>query len=213
MDFTDDGSGRMIYFGDRDVVEKLACCGFLPLLPELLGVAPDELRILYLVSLRARLDRVSKRLGNKKHQQDLADFCLRHSIIGAAASVGREQELLDGGMDPGEALLFAEAEHAKGTVVTGDKRALRDYAGLSNASRRSRIKVICWEQLLLRVYETQGFERLRSGCCEGISCDKMLSLAFSSGLATGEDHALDCIRSFLRGVEKHSSDILFRFRR
>lgn len=211
MDFTDNGAGCMIYFSDRDVIEKLACCGFLPLLPELLGVAPDELRILYLVSLRARLSRVSKRLDNEDQQKDLADFCDTHSIIGAAAGVEREQEMLDGGMDPGEALLFAEAEHTKGTVVTGDKRAIRDYAGLSNVTQRSRVKVICWEQLLLRVYETQGVERLRAGCCVGISCDKLLSLAFSSGLATGEDHALECIRSFLGGVEAHSKDILWQF--
>lgn len=152
----------MIYFSDRDVVEKLAACGFLPLLSELLGIAPSDLRILYLVSLRARLNRISKKLENPTQLQDLADFCDRHSIMGAAASVEREQQLLDGGMDPGEALLFAEAEHTGGIVVTGDKRAIKEYAGLSNATQRGRIKVICWEQLLLRVNEVQGFDKIES---------------------------------------------------
>lgn len=36
----------------------------------------------------------------------------------------------------------------------------------------------------------------------------MLSHTFSNGLATPECEAMDCIRSCLRGVESHSSDIL-----
>jgi hypothetical protein len=201
----------MIYFSDRDVVRKLAACGFLPLLPELLGVADSDLEIRYLVSLKGSLTRGSQKLENIEFQRHLIDFCERHSVIGAAASVRRVQELLDGGMDPGEALLFAEAEHTAGVVVTGDKQALADYARLSNHSQRARIKIICWEMLLLRVHDLKGFGVLKAGCCGGIKADKMLSLAFSTGLATGEDHAIVCIRSFLRGVEAHSSDILFHF--
>jgi hypothetical protein len=201
----------MIYFSDRDVVRKLAACGFLPLLPELLGVAAPELEIRYLVSLKGYLTRESQRLEKAKFQRDLIDFCASHTLIGAAASVEREQELLDGGMDPGEALLFAEAEHTGGIVVTGDKRALADYARLTTQTQRARIKIICWEMLLLRVHELKGFGILKTGCCEGIKADKMLSLAFSTGLATGEDHALECIRSYLQGVKAHSSDIVFDF--
>lgn len=106
---------------------------------------------------------------------------------------------------------LAEAEETGGTVVTGDKVALKAYLRLSNSAQRAKIKVVCWEQLLLRVHETQGCEVLKAGCCEGIECDKMLLLAFSNGLATLEDHALKCLRSHLRDVEKHSSDVLFRF--
>jgi hypothetical protein len=114
-------------------------------------------------------------------------------------------------MDPGEALLFAEAESTGGMVVTGDKRALAAYANLSNATQRAKLKVICWEQLLLRVHALHGYERLKQGCCVGIACDGMLSLAFSSGLATQEAHTLAALNSHLREVEAHSGDILLRF--
>jgi hypothetical protein len=201
----------MIYLSDRDVVLKLASCGFLPLLPELLDVSESELEVRYLASLKGNLQRMSQRLGNPEFQEALAGFCHAHSVVDGAASVERQQELLDGGMDPGEALLFAEAEQTGGIVVTGDKRALRDYKRLSSATHRRKLKVICWEQLLLRIHETKGYERLKSGCCEGISSDGLLSLAFSSGLATREDHAIGAITSYLGGVEEHSSDILFRF--
>jgi hypothetical protein len=201
----------MIYFSDRDVVLKLASCGFLPLLPELLGVSGSELEVRYLASLRGNLKRMSQKLGKAEFRKALVDFCDSHAVLDGAGSVDREQELLDGGMDPGEALLFAEAEHTGGVVVTGDKRALKDYKRLSSVSQRGRIKVICWEQLLLQVRRMQGYDRLKSGCCEGISCDGLLSLAFSSGLATGEKHAVDAIISYLGGVQEHSADILFDF--
>lgn len=141
----------------------------------------------------------------------LEGFCDSNLILDVTGSIDREQELLDGGMDPGEALLFAEAEHTGGIVVTGDKRALKDYKKLSNATQRGRLKVICWEQLLLRVHRTQGYEQLKAGCCESVSCDGLVSLAFSGGLATAEKDALEAINSYLKGVAEHSGDILFDF--
>lgn len=198
----------MIYFSDVDVVRKLAACGFLPWLAELLGVAEEEIQIRYLTSLRARLRRPGQHLANARYQQDLAAFCTAHAIVGSASDPARQQELLLGGLDAGEALLFAEAEATGGIVVTGDKRALTAYAKHSTTAQRSRIKVVCWEQLLLRVHRLRGYETLRAGCCEGIACDGLLSLAFSSGLATAEEHALAAIESYLGGVTEHSADIL-----
>ena len=198
----------MIYFSDVDVVRKLAACGFLPLLPELLGIAEEEIQIRYLTSLRARLNRPSQRLTNANHQRVLEAFCDAHALVDSASNPERQQELLLGGLDPGEALLFAEAEATGGIVITGDKRALAAYAKLSTPEQRSQIKVICWELLLLRVYRLRGYETLREGCCEGIKCDGLLSLAFSSGLATAEENALAAIESYLGGVKEHSADIL-----
>lgn len=201
----------MIYFSDVDVVLKLARCGFLTWLPALLGVTGDEISIQYLASLKARLTRSSKKLTNATHQQHLAAFCAAHSIIGAAADIARQQDLLQSGMDPGEAILFAEAEATGGVVVTGDKRALAHYAKVSTAAQRAKIRVVCWEQLLLRVHRLKGYEALKQGCCESMGSDGLLSLAFSSGLATQEEHALTALNSYLVGVKKHSEDILMRF--
>jgi hypothetical protein len=201
----------MIYFGDVDVVWKLATCGFLPRLPELLGVPAGEIDIRYLVSLRARLSRPNKRLTNAARQVELERFCMEYAPITGASDPERQEELQRAGLDPGEALLFAEAEATGGIVVTGEKRALKAYAQASTAAQRTGIKVVCWEQLLLRVREMHGYEALRAGCCEGLACDGLLSLAFSSGLATREEHALEAIESYLRGVREHSGDILFSF--
>ena len=195
----------MIYFSDVDVVLKLAACGFLPRLAALLDLSEEELVIRHLASLKFR----AKKLTRKGLREDLESFCERHAVVAGAADVDREQELLDGGLDPGEALLFAEAEATGGVVVTGDKRALIAYAKISTPQQRAQIKVVCWEQLLLRCHHLFGYETLRAGCCQGLDQDKgLLSIVFSSGLATPEAHAIEGIRSYLKLIRTHSADIL-----
>jgi len=197
----------MIFFSDVDIVLKLAACGFLQCLPELLSVSKEEINIQHLLSLRSRV----KKLEKESSRKDLEAFCKKYSVITGVAEIVRQQELLDGGLDAGEALLFAEAETIGGIVVTGDKRALMAYTKVSTVEQRAKIQVICWEQLLLRVNDLLGFEVLRRGCWEGINSDKMLSIVFSSGLATQEEHALEALRSYLNAVMEHSGDILFSF--
>lgn len=200
----------MIYFSDVDVVLKLARCGFLAYLPELLGVGKDAVCIQYLASLKARLTRPNKQLTNAAYQKHLAEFCTAHQIIGAAADITRQEELLQSGMAPGEAILFAEAEATGGIVVTGDKRAITHYAKHSTPAQRAKLKVVCWEQLLLRVNELKGYEELKRGGCEHLE-EGLLSLAFSSGQATQEEHAMEAIRSYLNQLKKYAADFLFIF--
>jgi hypothetical protein len=198
----------MIYFSDVDVVVKLAACGFLPWLPELLNVSGDEIQIQYLASLKTRVSRSSKKLENETHRDHLDAFCKAHGIIEAAADIDRQERLLQGGMDTGEAILFAEAEATGGIVVTGDKRALEAYARVSTPEDRVKLKVVCWEQLLLRVHHLKGYEVLKRGGCDGMKHDGLLHLAFSSGFVTSEDHAISAIRSYFNDVTNRHGDVL-----
>ncbi len=198
----------MIYFGDVDVVLKLARCGFLPSIAELLAVSSGNPDIRYLISLRARAKRGTGTAWPEQQRRDLELFCRTYRVIDGGAEVARQESLLLAGMDPGEALLFAEAELTCGTVVTGDKRALECYATVSTAEQRGRIKVVCWEQLLLRVARVHGYDRLCRGCCAALEHDGLLRLAFTDGLLTPEAKALEAIGSYLRGVQRHSHDIL-----
>lgn len=201
----------MIYLSDVDVVRKLAACGFLPLLPALLPENRDEIDIRYLPSLRHRLERAKHRLHNTAFQEHLEKFCQLNAEVSIASDLERLDKLLQGGMDSGEAILFAEAESTGGIVVTGDKRAILLYRKLSTAKQRKKISVICLEQLLLRIHSCHGFEHLRQGCCQGLSHDKMLKLVFSSGEATQETDAIEGIESFLGALARGCEDLLFSF--
>ena len=201
----------MIYLSDVDVVRKLAACGFLPLLAELLTGSKEAIDVRYLASLRNRLNRPKHRLKNEVLQAHLADFCETYDEVTTSADINRQEELIAAGIDSGEAILFAEAESTHGIVVTGDKRALLAYRKISTAKQRRLVSVVCWEQLLLRVHDLHGFEHLKQGCCLGLSHDKMIQLAFSSGEATQEQDAIDCINSFLRSLTNQCEDLLFEF--
>ena len=142
----------MIYFSDVDVVLKLARCGFLPSLPELLGLSEHEIQVLHLASLRSCV----KKLAKAEHRQALDTFCSKHQIINGTGDVDREQALLNAGMDPGAALLFAEAETTGGIVVTGDKRALLLHSKVSTPHQRSTIKAMRWRQLQLGEHQISG---------------------------------------------------------
>jgi hypothetical protein len=189
-------------------VVKLAACGFLSWLPELLGVDKEEIRIQYLASLKARVTRSSKRLEDEVHRNHVEEFCRAYQVIDAAGDIDRQEWLLQAGMDPGEAILFAEAEATGGIVVTGDKRALAEYAKRSTAAQRAKLKVVCWEQLLLRVHRLKGYETLKRGGCEGMGRDGLLRLAFSSGLLTPEAHAMEAIRSYFTDVKSRHGELL-----
>lgn len=200
----------MIYFSDRDVIVKLARCGFLDDLPELLNIDPEALEAEYLVSMEVHLERHGKDYSAEA-RESIKKFCQQYRRVSPPEKYDRQQELLDSGMDPGEATLIARAEETKGCLVTGDKRALLHYAENSKPAQRRKVKVICFEMLLLRVHEVFGFHRLRDGCCGALDADGMLKLAFSNGELTEEGHALECIKSYLGSVEECSSDILYQF--
>ncbi len=203
----------MIHLHDVDILIKLAACGLQDDLPALLGAEDLELTVLSTAVHKIR------RLGKQKqHHQSVVDraidFCERHpdlpdlrdeSAFARLASVGEP-------MDPGEAVLFSVAlAHPGSFVVSGDKRAL---TWLGKLAMKDPIRkglqgtVICFEELLLRYFTAQGFDRLRSRCCAGMETDGMLKLAFSGGLATSETQALEGIWSYWRSLNKSAGGLL-----
>lgn len=203
----------MIHLHDVDILIKLAACGLLDDLPALLASEDLELTVLNTAVYKIR------GLGKQKKLQqavvDLAiDFCERHpdlpdlrdeQAFARLATVGEP-------MDPGEAVLFSVAlAHHGSFVVSGDKRAL---IWLGNLPGKDPIRkglqgtVICFEELLLRYFTSQGYDRLRTRCCAGMDTDGMLKLAFSGGLATPEAHAMEGIRFYWRSLNKNAGGLL-----
>ncbi len=56
--------------------------------------------------------------------------------------------------------------------------------------------------------QIQGYDILKRGGCEGMKHDGVLRLAFSSGLATQEPHAVGAIRSYFKAVRDRHGDLL-----
>jgi hypothetical protein len=203
----------MIYLHDVDILLKLAACGLLESLPELLEADDSDLLILDTAKFKIRA------LGRqKKYPLEVVERALRFCESHAPLPELRDTKFVEDfkslgvGMDPGEVVLFAVAQEiSASTVVTSDKRALKVLGSLgkNHPIRQSlRGRILCFEAILLRYEERCGYESLREACCRGMEADGMLRLAFSSGLATVREHAMECLYSHLREVQSSSGELL-----
>ncbi|MCG8602948.1 MAG: hypothetical protein MI807_22580, partial [Verrucomicrobiales bacterium] len=114
--------------------------------------------------------------------------------------------------EEGEALLFALAVEGEAHVFTGDKRAVKAlYARrktLNEILQSLEGRIICFEEILLRFYERNGFEELRRSCV--LSRDKMLMQCFSNGVVTREEDAIFGIQSNYRDLYQNSGELLVK---
>jgi len=203
----------MIYLHDVDILLKLASCDLLGCLPDLLDANDEDLVILD--TARFKICRLGKQ---KKYAMETIEralqFCQSHAPLPQVrrAETMAGFTILGAGMDPGEAVLFAVAqENPASTVVTGDKRALKVLGSLGKEHPIRQAlggRILCFEQILMRYEERFGYERLREACCRGMQADGMLRLAFTSGLATERQHALDCLHSHHRKLDSSCLGLL-----
>jgi len=202
----------MNYLCDRDVFQKIARIGLLPHLPELLAsISGDsEVHIAYLPSILSILKRPNKKLKVPERQAEVVAFCNAYPVIPAVTDIARLSFLSENGVDIGEAQLFAIAEESKGWVVTGDKRAIRDYCELRLKAGPSGF-VICFEQLILAGTKVLGFERLREFCCNDLDCDATLRILFSNGLASPEEDVREGLLSSISGIRETAPNLLIDY--
>jgi hypothetical protein len=203
----------MFHFHDVDILLKLAACELLGDLEELLAADRSEVRVLGTAIYKIR------QLGKKGVYPERVisvaiRFCEDHAEMPALSDTASAESLaaMGAGMDAGEVILFSSAlENAGSRVVTGDKRALRTLGNLGEEHdlvRRLRGRIVCFEELLLRVLDAHGFDYLCKHCHAGMAYDGVLRLAFRSGLATDQAEALAGIHSAWRALNCETSGLL-----
>ena len=203
----------MFHFHDVDILLKLAACDLLDDLAELLAVSSTDLKVLGTAVFKIR-SLGKKGIYPERIISQTMRFCESHDEIPALQNTAAAEALtsLGAGMDAGEVILFSSAlENSSSRVVTGDKRALRMLGKLGKEHEvvfQLQGRVVCFEELLLRTYETHGFDYLCKHCHAGVNYDGILRLAFRSGLATEQSEALEGICSAWRALNRESSGLL-----
>ncbi len=125
-----------------------------------------------------------------------------------------EQRLFDDALDidTGEAILFSASAHYAGCLVsTGDKRSLRALATLPNAQPiidRLAGRVICFEQIVLRIIDRFGFDLVRSKVVPASDCDTALRAAFGSGLEATEESVRHCLAAYIGYLRDETGPLL-----
>jgi hypothetical protein len=100
-------------------------------------------------------------------------------------------------IDPGEAQIFAcLTDDSEGMMLSGDKRALRELAGLAGMADLFSSRIVVMEAILRDLCGALGSEVVR----ERIKClagsDRMVGICFSSGVAD----PIEALHSYLSSL-------------
>lgn len=175
-------------FVDNDAILKLVACDLFWDAIEVLGITQSDLRVLASAKYVFKGKKVSGRYTEKIRNAAMAvaEQCKQ---IEAELSEELKSIKIDG-LDPGELILLSATKSEPAFyLVTGDKRcmvALANELGLTKTRERLTGKVVCIEQLILKLIPTQGFENVLAKILPALEYDKALKACFGSGMQSTE---------------------------
>jgi hypothetical protein len=188
----------MIILADNDIVQKLACCDLLDSFLEWIGSPPAEVWVIPSIPFVLR----KKLKNNPSALVCLEAFLLKTQPIPEASIDLLERfEQLDEGERQMLAVLVEDQRITR--LVTGDKRALRQIAGMTPndeelAQRLAQTRTDCLESVMLGLMDRFGHETINAKASLGVDSDKVLKMTF--GPARNEAHARDVLTAYLKEV-------------
>lgn len=211
----------MRLFLDNDLVSKLAYLDLLELGVEACGAQIASARVLPTARFKLLVTKPAK--GIERHGAAMHERLTRFLTQVEAcpeAPAGDDASLKDV-LDAGEAILVSHASRSDGAMLaTGDKRAIRSLAAApmcAAITERLRGRVVCLEQVLLRIVERVGFEVVRDRIVAtgDIAFDMAVQAAFGSGSQAEERNACGSLERRVRELQREAAGMLapttFRF--
>jgi hypothetical protein len=177
---------------DNDILFKGACYGLLGELIAAIPATPAGIGILgaakYVVSSKLRnailacgVDQPLRDLQNSLEFAEVLEPTIEEQRYAAELEASAQQSQLQ--FDTGESQLCAIAiGRAIPWFVTGDKRAIRALERLLVGREEAKMfasKLVCLEQLFLRLIAGQNADAVRSAVCAEPMIDKALAACFS----------------------------------
>lgn len=206
----------MICLSDNDLLKKLAICDLLEEALRALDTTRDCVFILptarYSLLKPNRPDKAKAQLGEVVYER-LKAFIERVQVVQDAPS-SEDQLAMDDvvGIDSGEAILFSSSRSFESFILaTGDKKSLRAVVGASRCqSIVSNLngRVICFEQLLLRIIKQAGFSHVRAKVVPVSHCDTALRVAFGSGLDATLENVQAALESYVNDLRHDVGPLL-----
>jgi hypothetical protein len=203
----------MVYFLDNDVILKLTTYRMLNQALDCLEIDRSDIRVL----ASARFVFGSKKLQKKYSAETLLSAIeFVKSCTTISAQDNDEYRLLEkqakNDIDPGEATLIAATFHESASLLaTGDKRCLQALASIESLAlihEKLQGRVICLEQIICKLIETQGFDWVLEKILPNLDCDKALKSAFGSGSNSQCETVLETLNSYIQDLQTTSSGIL-----
>lgn len=206
---------------DNDILLKGACYG---LLPELVGTIAGEHRIGFLGAARFVLPKL---LSKKILRTDpsiakarLVSFLAAQDVVEPTSQEQEFAALLEGtaqrllvNLDTGESQLLAILiMRTLPWLMTGDKRAVFAIEHLRETDTMvSGVdgKLICLEQLVLRLLGNGKSSSIRTAICSESAIDRALSVCFScASPEISADSARDALNSYIEDLRRSAPHVL-----
>ena len=115
-------------------------------------------------------------------------------------------------IDEGEAaLIAATADKDIFWLTTGDKKCLKALAtdpNLESVCKRLCGRVICLEQIILKLIEVKGFKFVRDRVLPMVSCDKSLQICFGFSSPAYEEDVIAGLNSYINEVRQQAPNLL-----
>lgn len=208
----------MICLADNDIILKLAYCDLLVEAVEALGTSLSEVFVLnsaihkLLSPKRPGKGRVKP--GEPEYER-LQTFFAAVKVIDATPDPAEQQAFNDViGIDPGEAILFsATGAYSDCLLATSDKRSLFALCGATsdvckNVCGRLAGRVICFEQVILRIVDQRGFPAILVKVVPARQCDTALRAIFGSGLSATEVGVRSGLASYIDDLRRQTGTLL-----
>jgi hypothetical protein len=215
---------RPICFLDNDVILKLVACNLFSEAISSLGLEETDLRVLTSAKSVFRKNREIR----KTHPENVIDSAI--AIVERCSNiplVAPNEELAEirlneidqlqtiEGIDPGEQIIISATRFEESFyVTTGDKRwttALTNAPQLAEIRERLIGRVICFEQLIFKLIETQGFDEVLARVLPARYCDTALRTAFGSGEKCAEENVKLALQGYIEHLQKETKGLLAKF--
>ena len=215
---------QLVVFFDNDAILKLVACSLFSEAISSLGVSEANLRVLesaeYVFRKNKKVGKTHP-LENIEKATSIVKRCRKIQVFAPTQALEeillKEREQLQAieGIDPGEqTLILATRFEESFYVSTGDKRwttALINAPQLVEIKKRLMGRVICFEQLILKLIDTQGFEEVLTKVLPATYCDTALKAAFGSREKCTQENVKLALQAYIEDLRKNTNGLLADF--
>jgi len=199
-----------VCFVDNDVILKLVACNLFWEAIGVLGLTSGDLRVRASTKYYFR----SKPKNYPQAVREQAIAVVEQCQLIDDPPINGELQILQQveGIDPGEGVLIAVTQTEPSFyLMTGDKRCLEALATapqLVEVRQRLEGRVVCLEQLILRLIETQEFSKILTLVLPAREYDTALRAVFGSGERATRDNVLLGLREYIQDLRSKTEGLL-----
>ncbi|MCA6573230.1 MAG: hypothetical protein IM537_07050 [Pseudanabaena sp. M57BS1SP1A06MG] len=94
-------------------------------------------------------------------------------------------------------------------MLSGDKNCITQLAAIpEQIYKRLCGRVICLEQLILKLIEVKGFVFVRDRVLPMVSCDKSLQICFGYSSSASEENVIVGLNSYINDIRQQAPNLL-----